>query len=167
MFGFDTGKCSTDLPCKLLITQAEPTGSIGPVTVMPQFKDAFDPISPTLQGLIVSAILITASIASLVAGPLSDKISRTRTFALGGLIFAIGSMVECASFVLPMLIVGRCIAGVGEGLFLSTITVYVCEIAPTAIRGSLACTVQLYITIGIATGELCGRCSFEHFMIWV
>jgi MFS family permease len=55
-----------------------------------------------------------------------------------------------------MLIVGRCISGIGEGLFLSTITVYVCEIAPTAIRGSLACTVQLYITIGIATGKLYG-----------
>jgi MFS family permease len=121
---------------------------------MPQFKNAFDPISPTLQGLIVSAILITASLASLVAGPLSDKISRTRTFALGGLIFAIGSVIECASFALPMLIVGRCIAGVGEGLFLSTIIVYVCEIAPTAIRGSLSCTVQLYITIGIAAGGL-------------
>jgi MFS family permease len=123
---------------------------------MPQFKDAFDPISATLQGLIVSSILITASIASLVAGPLSDKISRTHTFALGGLIFAIGSAIECASLDLPMLIVGRCISGIGEGLFLSTITVYVCEIAPTAIRGSLACTVQLYITIGIATGKLYG-----------
>jgi MFS family permease len=122
---------------------------------MPQFKDTFDPISPMLQGLIVSAILITASLASLAAGPLSDRISRTRTFALGGLIFAIGSVIECASFKLPMLITGRCIAGVGEGLFLSTITVYVCEIAPTAIRGSLSCTVQLYVTIGIATGESC------------
>lgn len=129
------------------------TGSIGPVTVMPQFKNAFDPISPTLQGLIVSSILITASISSLVAGPLSDKISRTRTFALGGLVFALGSVIECAASTLPMLIAGRCIAGIGEGLFLSTLTVYVCEIAPTSIRGSLSCTVQLYITIGIAAGE--------------
>lgn len=120
---------------------------------MPQFKAVFDPISPTLQGLIVSSILITASLASLVAGPLSDKISRTRTFALGGLIFGVGSVIECASSTLIMLIIGRCVQGTGEGLFLSTITVYVCEIAPTSIRGSLSCTVQLYITIGVAVGE--------------
>lgn len=128
------------------------------MTVMPQFKSAFDPISPTMHGFIVSSILITASIASLVAGPLSDKISRTRTFALGGLIFGIGSIIECASLSLTMLIIGRCITGIGEGFFLSTITVYVCEIAPTSIRGTLSCTVQLYITIGVAAGKLLRPC---------
>lgn len=134
------------------------------MTVMPQFKSAFDPISPTMHGFIVSSILITASIASLFAGPLSDKISRTRTFALGGLIFGIGSIIECASLTLPMLIIGRCITGIGEGFFLSTITVYVCEIAPTATRGSLSCTVQLYVTIGVAVGELPGpSCHFRPY----
>ncbi|THH17532.1 hypothetical protein EW146_g3296 [Bondarzewia mesenterica] len=129
------------------------TGSIGPVTVMPQFKAEFDPISPTLQGLIVSSILITASSFSIVAGPLSDRISRTRTFALGGAVFSIGSIIVSAAHNLPTLFVGRCLAGVGEGLFLSTITVYILEIAPTNIRGRLSCTTQLLITIGIALGE--------------
>ncbi|ETW86089.1 MFS sugar transporter [Heterobasidion irregulare TC 32-1] len=128
------------------------TGSIGPVTVMPQFKAKFDPISPALQGLIVSSILITASISSIFAGPLSDRISRTRTFALGGAVFSIGSIISSAAYNLPMLFVGRCLSGIGEGLFLSTITVYILEIAPTNIRGSLSCTTQLLITMGIALG---------------
>ncbi|KAI5119490.1 hypothetical protein M0805_009514 [Coniferiporia weirii] len=128
------------------------TGSIGPVTTMPQFLEQFAPITATLQGLVVSSILITAAVASVLAGPLSDRISRTYTFSLGSAIFAVGSTIVASSSTLAQLLVGRCIAGVGEGLFLSVIIVYHCEIAPSAIRGSLACTLQLLITIGIASG---------------
>ena len=46
------------------------------------------------------------------------------------------------------------LAGVGEGLFLSVVTVYTCEIAPAAIRGFLVCTIQFFITIGLASGQL-------------
>ncbi|EIM90365.1 general substrate transporter [Stereum hirsutum FP-91666 SS1] len=128
------------------------TGSIGPVTVMPQFEAQFNSISATLQGLIVSSILITASISSIFAGHLSDRISRTRTFALGGLVFGVGSLIASTSYKLPQLFVGRCIAGVGEGLFLSTVTVYILEISPTNLRGRLSCLCQLLITTGIAAG---------------
>ena len=132
---------------------------------MPQFKAKFDPISPTLQGLIVSSILITASISSIFAGPLSDRISRTRTFALGGAVFSIGSIISSAAYNLPMLFVGRCLSGIGEGLFLSTITVYILEIAPTSIRGSLSCTTQLLITMGIALGKSCNPFDAEFTFI--
>ena len=131
------------------------TGSIGPVTVMSQFQYHFftdGKMGPTVQGLIVSSILITASIASLLAGPLSDRISRTRTISLGAMTFSAGSAIACSSASLPQLFVGRCIAGVGEGLFLSAITVYTVEIAPARARGRLGTVVQLFITIGIASG---------------
>lgn len=120
---------------------------------MPQFEAQFNSISATLQGLIVSSILITASISSIFAGHLSDRISRTRTFALGGLVFGVGSLIASTSYKLPQLFVGRCIAGVGEGLFLSTVTVYILEISPTNLRGRLSCLCQLLITTGIAAGK--------------
>ncbi|TFY82371.1 hypothetical protein EWM64_g1647 [Hericium alpestre] len=128
------------------------TGSIGPVTVMPAFKAQFDPISPILQGLIVSSILMTASVFSIFAGPLSDRFSRTHTFAVGGGIFSVGSIISSCAYNLAMLFVGRLITGIGEGLFLSTITVYILEIAPTSIRGKLSCTTQLFVTLGVASG---------------
>lgn len=121
--------------------------------MMSQFKDVFGDLSPIIQGLVVSSILLPAALASIVAGSLADRISRTRTFAIGGAIFAVGVVLECASKNLAMLIVGRCISGVGEGLFLSVVTVYLCEIAPTAIRGRMLCTLQLYIVTGVALGE--------------
>ncbi|EJD02449.1 general substrate transporter [Fomitiporia mediterranea MF3/22] len=128
------------------------TGSIGPVTTMSQFLDKFEPITPTVQGLIVSSILITAATFSLLAGPLSDRISRKYTLALGGAIFSAGSAIVASSPKLAQVFIGRCLAGAGEGLFLSVVTVYVCEIAPAALRGTLVCTIQLFVTIGIASG---------------
>ncbi|KAF8518229.1 general substrate transporter [Gautieria morchelliformis] len=119
---------------------------------MPQFHTYFGTFSPTLQGLVVSAILITGAIFSLAAGYLSDRISRTYTIGIGSFLFAVGSAIFCAAPSLPLLFLGRCIAGAGEGLFLSTITVYTCEIAPTSIRGTLASIVQLFVTFGVASG---------------
>ncbi|KAK0434938.1 general substrate transporter [Armillaria borealis] len=128
------------------------TGSIGPISVMPQFEAQFGALSPTAQGLLVSSILIAASITSLVAGPLSDRISRTRTIALGGAVFSAGCAIACSAQHRPQLFIGRSIAGVGQGLFISSITVYVTEISPSASRGRLSTFLQSFNTIGIMTG---------------
>ncbi|ESK90482.1 mfs sugar [Moniliophthora roreri MCA 2997] len=128
------------------------TGSIGPISVMPQFQAQFGVLSPTVQGLLISCILITASLSSLFAGPLSDHISRTYTIAIGGAVYAAGSAIGASAMHLPQFFVGRCIAGVGEGLFISSITVYVTEISPPSGRGRLATFIQLFNTIGTMTG---------------
>ncbi|KZV93444.1 putative transporter [Exidia glandulosa HHB12029] len=121
---------------------------------MSQFEDHFEHLEPAKHGLIVSSILLAASVFSLVGGPLADRISRTRTIALGSLVFVAGEAMCLGSQrgQLGVFIAGRCIAGAGEGLFLSTITTYTLEIAPTHIRGRLSVTVQLFVTVGIAAG---------------
>lgn len=50
--------------------------------------------------------------------------------ALGGLVFSVGSLVSALSPNLACLFVGRSVAGIGEGLFLSVGTL------PAAWRGS-------------------------------
>ncbi|KAK0502750.1 general substrate transporter [Armillaria luteobubalina] len=128
------------------------TGSIGPITVMPQFEAQFGALSPAAQGLLVSSILIAASITSVLAGPLSDRISRIRTISVGGAVYATGCAIACSAQHRPQLFIGRCIAGVGEGLFISSITVYVTEISPPASRGRLSTCVQLFNTCGVMSG---------------
>lgn len=142
------------------------TGSIGPITIMPHFQAKFGDkatgvISPTVQGLIVSCILITASLSSILSGQLSDRISRIRTISLGGVVFAIGSAIGCSAESLAQMFVGRCLAGVGQGLFLSAITVYAVEIAPASSRGRLGNIVQLFIASGIAIGQSTGTNHFS------
>lgn len=128
------------------------TGCIGPITTMPQFVSSFGTLSPTVHGLVVSSILIPAALASFFAGGLSDILGRPRTVGLGGLIFGIGCALEASSQGLAMLFVGRIITGIGEGFFLSTITVYVCEIAPPRERGMLCSIQQFMVSFGICAG---------------
>lgn len=128
------------------------TGCIGPITTMTTFLDYFGPLSSTIHGILVSSILVPASLTSFFAGNVADAIGRTTTVSVGGVVFATGTALEAAAQNLAMLFVGRCITGVGEGLFLSTLVVYVCEIAPARQRGVLCSIQQLLVTMGICVG---------------
>ena len=90
---------------------------------MPTFGDSFGPLSSFLEGFVVSSVLLPAGIVSLLAGAVSDKLGRTRSLAIGALFFALGAAIEAAAVSLGMFIGGRCIVGLGEGLFLSTLVV--------------------------------------------
>lgn len=128
------------------------TGTIGPVTTMSSFTQTFGPLSSTIHGVVVSAILIGGSFAGLFSGNIADIYGRPLTIRVGALIFGIGTLLESTSFELGQFIGGRVITGLGEGLFLGTVVVYVCEIAPTRRRGQLGSIIQLLIATGIATG---------------
>ena len=43
--------------------------------------------------------------------------------AIGALVFAIEATLEAGAFNIGLLIAGRCVVGVGEGLFLSALVV--------------------------------------------
>lgn len=53
-----------------------------------------------------------------------------------------------------MLIIGRAIVGLAVGGSMSTVPVYLTEMAPTELRGSLGSLNQLMITIGILAAYL-------------
>ncbi|KAL8778006.1 MAG: hypothetical protein Q9213_007604 [Squamulea squamosa] len=128
------------------------TGIIGPVTAMPGFADSFGTFSPTIHGLIVSSILLPAAFTSFFAGHLADKVGRLNAIMMGATIFGVGAALEAGAISLAMFIPGRALAGIGEGFFLSTVVVYICEICPPERRGPVASLVQLLTTLGIPTG---------------
>ncbi|KAG8872721.1 hypothetical protein FRC20_009133 [Serendipita sp. 405] len=120
---------------------------------MPQFLEAFPEAKNTaIQGTLVATILMAGALTSLTSGSISDKFSRKRTIMIGAIVAAVGCFLEAGSVELWMLILGRLIAGAGEGLFVNTISVYLVEISPPAVRGSTSCTFQLLITVGIVIG---------------
>lgn len=90
---------------------------------MPSFTNSFGFLSSTMHGLVVSSILLPATFVSIFAGAFSDSLGRTRTVAIGALFFSIGAAFEASAVNLAMLIAGRCVVGIGEGLFLSTLVV--------------------------------------------
>lgn len=99
------------------------TGIIGPVTVMKSFDSQFGPLPATVQGLIVSAILIPAAISSMFAGRLADILGRPIGIAIGAAIFGLGAALEAGAVRLAMFVVGRVIEGLGEGLYMGTLVV--------------------------------------------
>ncbi|GKZ20106.1 hypothetical protein AbraIFM66951_008174 [Aspergillus brasiliensis] len=144
------------------------TGIIGSVVVMDQFKQKFGSFSSVVHGLIVSSILIPAAFSSFFGGKLADWIGRPKSITIGALIFGIGCAIEAGAVHLAMFIVGRVVEGLGEGLYLGTLVVYICEISPPKQRGPLTTGPQLLITMGLVVGFFtCYGCENIHSsMAW-
>ncbi|KAI1082007.1 sugar transport protein [Whalleya microplaca] len=144
------------------------TGTIGSVTTMSSFRNTFGELHPTVHGLVVSSILLPGAITALIAGVLADHYGRTRMIAIGSTIFGIGATLETSAHWLAMFIVGRVMKGVGEGIFLSTVYVHVCEISPARIRGVMTSVVQFLITLGLVFGYfMCyGTSRYEESLSW-
>ncbi|KAI0128225.1 general substrate transporter [Hypoxylon sp. NC0597] len=128
------------------------TGTIGPVTTMPEFEKTFGKLSATIHGVVISSILLPGALSALVAGLLADKYGRIRLIVIGCCVYGLGAAVECSATILGIFILGRLIKGIGEGLFLSTVYVQVCEISPARNRGTMSSLPQF----GIVTGLLAG-----------
>lgn len=99
------------------------TGSIGAVTEMPYFTSSIGELTPFLRGFTVSLIMLTGAFPSFFAGQLADRFGRLAIVAAGALVFAIGAALEGCANKLAMFFVGRALCGIGEGLWISNITV--------------------------------------------
>ena len=122
------------------------TGIIGPVSDMEFFRKDIATTSAILHGLIVSSVFLPSS------PYLRAAVGRPRAVTIGFCVSGLGAAIEAGSIHIAMFIVGRIIIGIGIGLYLSTIVVYICELAPPAQRGVLSTMVQLFAAIGMLTG---------------
>jgi len=114
------------------------TGCIGAITEMPFFTETFGELSPTLRGITVSLVMLGGVVPGFFAGQLADYYGRLATICTGAIIFLVGAIFQGAAYQLPMFMVGRLLCGIGEGTWMSSVQVYVAEIAPSARRGMLA-----------------------------
>ncbi|CAO3563744.1 unnamed protein product [Mortierella alpina] len=114
-----------------------------------RYQEYFNKPSSSLQGGIVASMAAGSFLGALLAGPLGDRISRKRTIMLAASIWIVGSIIQCASVNVGMLIVGRLVNGVAVGLASMIVPVYQSEIAPKNIRGRIVSLQQWAITWGI------------------
>lgn len=106
-------------------------------------------LTPALEGLVVSSILIGAAIGAGVSGALGDRLGRRRLVLVAAVIFAVGAIGMALSPSIAVLVAFRIFAGLAVGAASALVPTYISEIAPTEIRGSLSSMFQLAITIGI------------------
>ena len=103
------------------------------------FKDYFDQPTRAEIGTMVAILEIGALIASLSVGRIGDIIGRRKTILYGSIVFFIGGALQTFATGMPMMIVGRIVAGLGVGALSTIVPVYQSEISPPHNRGKLAC----------------------------
>jgi len=105
----------------------------------PYFKDYFNQPSRAEIGTMVAILEIGALVASLCVGQIGDMIGRRKTILYGALIFIVGGACQTFATGMPMMLLGRIVAGLGVGALSTIVPVYQSEISPPHNRGKLAC----------------------------
>ncbi|KAL8266122.1 hypothetical protein R6Q59_003466 [Mikania micrantha] len=95
-----------------------------------------------------------ALIGALSAGRTSDYIGRRYTICLASIIFLLGSLLMGLTPSYAVLLIGRCVAGIGVGFALVIAPIYSAEISATNTRGILASLPEIGISLGILSGYI-------------
>ena len=117
-------------------------GAIGSIQTI------FD-LSPALTGWAASSAIWGCMIGVIFAGFLSDKFGRKKVLILSAILFFISAVGSSIPNNLTQFVLARLIGGVGVGIASMLSPMYISEIAPAKIRGTLVTLYQLAIVIGI------------------
>ena len=101
-------------------------------------------------GWSVSSLTLTATLAMMVAGPLSDKIGRRLVLKYAAVLFAISAIASALAPTFLILVIARMIGGIGVGAALIIAPMYIAEVSPPKMRGQMVSFNQLNIVIGIS-----------------
>jgi SP family galactose:H+ symporter-like MFS transporter len=107
-------------------------------------------LTPFTEEITVSAALLGATIGALTGGKLSDIIGRRKTLIAIAITFIVGALLTSLARSLPLFIALRILVGLSIGATTCVVPVYISEMAPPNVRGTLVTFNQLAITIGIA-----------------
>ncbi|XP_004579410.2 solute carrier family 2, facilitated glucose transporter member 9 [Ochotona princeps] len=121
------------------------------------------PIGPDtltlLWSVTVSIFAIGGLVGTLMVKLLGKFLGRKSTLLVNnGFAITAALLMACAlqAGAFEMLIVGRFIMGVDGGIALSALPLYLNEISPKELRGSLGQVMAIFICVGVLTGQLLG-----------
>lgn len=101
-------------------------------------------------GWSVSSLSLTATLAMMLSGPLSDRIGRRPVLRIAALLFAVSAILSAVAPSFTWLVLARMLGGLGVGAALIIAPMYIAEMAPPDARGRLVSFNQLNIVIGIS-----------------
>jgi MFS family permease len=94
-------------------------------------------LSPSMQEIVVSAVLIGAIVGAAAAGTLADRFGRRRVIVAAAAIFALGALGTAFAPSVGTLIAGRIVVGVAIGAASFVGPLFIAELAPAHYRGRL------------------------------
>jgi sugar porter (SP) family MFS transporter len=126
LFGYDTGVIN---------------GALSPMT-------ADLGLTPFTEGVVTSSLVFAAALGAMAGGRLSDGWGRRKTIILLAVLFFLGTLAVVLTPNFEVLVVGRILLGLAVGGASTVVPVFLAELAPYEIRGSLAGRNELAIVIG-------------------
>ncbi|EPQ55310.1 hypothetical protein GLOTRDRAFT_61251 [Gloeophyllum trabeum ATCC 11539] len=118
-------------------------GVIANVLVMKEFLLRF-PVGAWEKGVLTASLDLGALVGALLSG-LADHYSRKSAIFWACIIFIIGTALQAFALSIFWLVLGRGLAGIGVGALSSLSPLYITEISPPELRGSLLALEQAYM----------------------
>jgi sugar porter (SP) family MFS transporter len=111
-------------------------------------------LTTTAEEIVVSGVLLGATIGAIVGGKAADLFGRRRVLLVTAAIFGIGALASAVAPSPTVLIVSRAVLGLAIGLASTNVPVYLSEVAPPHARGWVVSLFQLAVTVGIVVAYL-------------
>ncbi|MFV0435330.1 MAG: sugar porter family MFS transporter [Leucobacter sp.] len=105
-------------------------------------------LTEATEGAVVSSLLFGAAVGAFLGGRISDSIGRRKTILILSLTFLVGTTLCVFAPGFGVMVVGRVILGLAVGGASTVVPVYLAELAPYEIRGSLAGRNEVMIAVG-------------------
>ena len=99
-------------------------------------------------GVVISSLIFAAAVGALIGGKISDAIGRRKTIIVLAIMFFVGVLFVVFSPGFAILVAGRIILGLAVGGASTVVPVYLAELAPYEIRGSITGRNELAIVLG-------------------
>ncbi len=106
-------------------------------------------LSPGLEEIVVSSVLLGSLVGAAVGGVLADRLGRRKLLIGTALVFGAGAIGAAVAPGTGWLVVARVVAGAAIGVASFVAPLYISEIAPVEIRGKLVSINQVALTSGI------------------
>ena len=124
----------------------------------------------TAQGWVTGSLAFAAAIGALTCGRISDRYGRRTTIIGLSTIFFIGALTCVFAPNVAVLITGRTLLGLAVGGASAVVPVFLAELAPYEIRGSLSGRNELMVVGGqlaaFIVNALIGNLWGEHDGVW-
>jgi len=111
-------------------------------------------LSSAMEEIVVSAVLVGAVIGAIIGGALTDRFGRRKLIILSGIIFTASAVGTAVAPTVTWLIFARVVSGLAIGIASFISPMYIAELVPARVRGSLVAVNMLAITTGIVVAYL-------------
>ena len=104
--------------------------------------------------LAVAAFAVGGPFGATLAAGLADNRGRRGAFMINSLLFLLGGLVQSLAINMNVVILARFIIGLASGISSVLVALYVGELAPPTLRGTLGTLPQFAMVVGILLSDL-------------